>query len=470
MKAQLTGADVALLRAALRKRAETRLEPVRQGISRFDWTRIARSKQIPPGEIYQSPDGPRPSASDRTDWRYWLIKAGRGFGKTKTGGETVRRQVQTGRRRSIALVGATLDDAYKYMIAGKSGLLTITPQHERPRWFEKKRTLEWPNGAKGYVYTAEEPERLRGPEHDLAWCDELGSWKYPEATWANLRFTMRARGPLGDRPQYIITTTPRPIPLVFKLIKDKLTVVTSGDTYENASNLDDDYIEGLKEDYEGTRLGLQEIYGEVLSDNPDALWKSIWIEDMRVQVIPELDRIVIGIDPAVTSKKTSDATGIVTAGVVRECHALPSCDGGEHGFVFDDSTGIYTPAEWAGRVAVIYNDEKADRAVAEINQGGDLVEANLRANGLQNIPYRGIHAARGVATRAEPVSALYEQRKIHHHGNLSKLEDHMTQWNPKIQLHAPDRVSALVVALTDLMMGTKTARYHSPRTSHPRRI
>lgn len=465
MRAELRPEDIAILRAAIRKRAQQILVPVREGVSKYDFEAIARPKQIPPGETY----GETRSYSDRTDWRYWLLLWGRGGGKTRTGAETVRKQVRAGRRRHVAFVGATLDDVRKYQIEGRSGILTVSPIGERPRFIERHRMLEWPNGARGYIYTAEEPDRLRGPEHDLAWCDELASWKYPDATWSNLRFTMRATGPRGDRPQYIITTTPRPIPLVIKLAKDPHTVLVTATTHENEANLDPDFYEGLKEEYEGTRLGRQEMLAEILTDNPDALWKLAQIESMRVLTVPDLDRVVIGVDPAVTSKKTSDMTGIIGAGLVRQCYALPGCEGKTHGFVFNDSTGIYTPLEWAGCVAGLYDTNEADRVVAEINQGGELVEANLRSS-HPHISYKGIHAARGVATRAEPVSSLYEQFKIHHVGNLAKLEDKMTSWNPKLQPHAPDAISGLVVALTELMLEDAVATYRRPTVSSPRRM
>lgn len=467
MRAQFKPEDIEILRAALRRRAEQVLAPIAQGAKPYDWESIARPKQIPPGEIY----GSRRSFSDRTDWRYWFLLWGRGGGKTRTGAETVRRQVKSGRRRHVAFVGATLEDVRKYQIDGRSGIRTISPPHERPVFVEKKRQLIWPNGAMGYIYTAEEPDRLRGPEHDLAWCDELASWKYPDATWANLRFTMRATGPKGDRPQYIITTTPRPIPLVIKLAKDPHTVLVTASTYENEENLDPDFRDSLKEEYEGTRLGRQELNAEILTDNPDALWKLSQIEAMRVSVLPDLDRIVLGLDPNVTSKRTSDEFGIIAAGIARKCYALPTCEGATHGFVFDDATGIYTPAGWAGRVAGMYDELEADRVVAEINQGGDLIESNLQANGRENISYKGLHVSKGVATRAEPASALYEKAKVHHCGNLAKLENQMTQWNPKLQPHAPDRISALVVALTELMLEDGgPVKYRRPNVSSPRRL
>ena len=388
------------------------------------WRLKARPDQIaPPGE-----------------WSFWLMLAGRGFGKTRSGSEWVHEKVAAGVSR-IALVAATAGDVRDVVVEGPSGILATAPRHNRPEYEPSKRRLTWPSGAVATTYSADEPERLRGPEHDLAWADELGAWRYPEA-WDQLLFGLR----IGRNPQCMITTTPRP----GRLIRDLLAreghgvVVTRGKTRDNAANLAPQFLEAIEKRYGGTRLGRQELDGEYLDDVPGALWLREWIDRDRVAVTPVgLTRIVVAIDPAVSNTENSDETGIVVAGR----------DAAGHVFVLSDLTGKYGPAEWARTAIRAYVDHHADRVIAEVNNGGALVEATLRTVD-PSVSYRQVHASRGKVVRAEPVSALYEQRKVHHVGNFSELEDQLcaftSDFNRSTAGYSPDRLDALVWAITEL--------------------
>jgi phage terminase large subunit-like protein len=395
------------------------------------WRAVGRPEQLlPPGVL----------------WLVWLILAGRGFGKSRTGAEAVLEWVKSGKCRRIALVGPTAGDARDVMVEGESGLLAVSAADGFPAEYEpSKRRVTWPNGAIATLYSAEEPDRLRGPQHDGAWCDELASWKNPEEPWDMLQFGLR----LGESPQIVVTTTPRPIQLVRKLVGDPNTVVTRGSTFDNSENLASSFLATIRDKYEGTRLGRQELFAELLDDNPGALWKMKQIDDLRVVRVPTLLRVVVSVDPSVTSHEGSDEVGIGAAGVgMCSCKGTPAL----HGFVLDDQGDILSPAEWAKRVAELYLKWRADRVVAEVNNGGDLVESNLRTLGNSEISYKAVHASRGKQIRAEPVAALYEQGKVHHLGSHPKLEDEMTQWNPLTDKRSPNRVDWLVWALTELML------------------
>lgn len=391
------------------------------------WPAWARPEQLsPPG-----------------DWRTWLILSGRGWGKTRTAAEWSRQQVETRRCGRMALVAATAADARDVLVEGESGILAISPPWCRPLYEPSKRRLTWPNGAQATTYSADEPDRLRGPQHDGAWADELAAWKYPE-TWDMLMFGLR----LGADPRAVVATTPRPTRIIRDLIAASTTVVTRGSTFDNRSNLAPAFLDQITRKYEGTRLGRQELYAEVLDDSPGALWKRDRIEELRRRAEPEFRRVVVAIDPAVSSSEDSDETGIVTVGV-----ALCKCRGSEelHGFVLDDLSGRHTPNAWAVAAVSAYRKRKADRIVAEVNNGGALVEVNLRTVDT-TVSYRGVHAAQGKRTRAEPVAALYEQGKVHHVGMLAGLEDQMCTWDPLAGEKSPDRVDALVWGLTELML------------------
>ncbi len=428
-----------------------------QDAHRFEWRTHARPKQLAPG----SPG----AASPRTDWRYWFIMAGRGFGKTRTGAEWVREQVRQGRRRRVALVAPTYDSGRKLMIEGPSGILNVSPPEERPRWLHQRKELHWPNGAVGFLYTSDEPENLRGPEHDAAWCEEIGAWRNAEATWSNLRFGMRIRGPLGDTPQTCITSTPRPTSLVRKIVANPKTEVIDGTTYENQENLDPDFLDAVLTEYEGSRLGEQELMGKLLGDTPGALWKMKRIEELRVLVAPEAVRIVVAIDPAVAdAEERREAERaqrfIAETGIIVAARARCLCRGKEeqHGFILEDLSGYLEPEEWAGRAVTAYDQHHADRIIAEVNNGGALVEATLRALGgdrARRVSYKAVHASKGKVTRAEPIAALYEKGMVHHVGVHPKLEDQMTTYNPLLVKRSPDRLDAAVWALTELMLGAR---------------
>jgi phage terminase large subunit-like protein len=385
----------------------------------YDWGFWARDEQLPPGG---------------EAWFAWFIRSGRGWGKTRTGAEFVRDRVEKGARK-IAIVGQTKADVRDTMIElGDSGILRVCPPWNRPIYEPSKRRLIWKNGAIGMIYSGDEPDQLRGPQHDTAWVDELAKFKYPQDTWDNLEMGMR----LGS-PKVCLTTTPRPIPLIKTLLADPRTVVVAGNTFDNAANLPASFVARIKEKYSGTRLGRQEIEGEILDDNPRALWHLKSIEANRVRTAPSLIRIVVAIDPAVSSGPDSAETGIVAAGL--------GADG--HGYVLADKSLMGTPKAWAAEATGLYYLLKADRILAEVNNGGDMVESTVRMYD-EAVAYKAVHASRGKATRAEPVSALYEQNKVHHVGCFPELEDQMCSWMPGDK--SPDRMDALVWALTELMV------------------
>lgn len=379
------------------------------------------------------------------DWVVWLILAGRGFGKTRASAEWVREQVELRGRRRLALVGRTAADVRDVIVEGESGILAVSPSWARPDYEPSKRRLTWPNGAIATCYSADEPDLLRGPQHDAAACDELASWKYAQETWSNLLFGLR----LGDRPQAIVTTTPRPLRILRELMQAPTTVVTRGSTYDNAANLAPSALAEYRHRYEGTRIGRQELLGEVLDDVPGALWDRETLDRLRVRVAPELLRVVVAIDPATTSSEASDETGIIVAGKGPcSCKGKPE----PHYFVLADRTTKATPDGWARRAVAALDEWKGDRIVAESNQGGEMVEHTVRTV-RADAPYRSVHASRGKRARAEPIAALYEQGKVHHVGGLPELEDQLCAFAPESNDGSPDRADALVWALSDLSDG-----------------
>ncbi|MEK9749189.1 MAG: terminase family protein [Pseudomonadales bacterium] len=384
-----------------------------------DWRFWARPDQI-------APEG---------NWRVWLIMAGRGFGKTRCGSEWVHEQIRQGRER-IALVGETKADVRDVMVEGESGILA-TAGRNRPLYEPSKRRLTWPNGAIGVCYSGDEPDQLRGPQHDAAWLDELAKYRYAEETWSNLDLGLR----LGESPQAVITTTPRPVQIMRELVADELVTVTRGSTYDNLQNLAESFAKRIVERYEGTRLGRQELHAEILDDVVGALWSREMIDAHRLrETPPHFERIVVGVDPAVTSGEDADETGILVAGMI-----------GNRGYVVEDLSGQYTPQEWAIQAIKAYYKYNADRIVAEVNQGGDMVEHTIRTVD-RNVSYKAVRAARGKILRAEPIAALYEQGRIHHCGTFAALEDQLCMYTHESR-DSPDRLDALVWALTDLMLG-----------------
>jgi phage terminase large subunit-like protein len=395
----------------------------------YDWRFWARPNQL-------APIG---------DWQTWMLLAGRGFGKTRTGAEWVRERKQTGLYGRTALVAPTASDARDVIVEGESGILAISPPWFRPLYEPSKRRLTWPNGAIATLYSADEPERLRGPQHDGAWCDELGSWRYPEA-WDMLMFGLR----LGQNPQACVTTTPKPVKLVREVLSDAGTVVTRGSTFDNKANLARKFLEKIVKKYDGTRLGRQELHAELLEDLVGALWNRTKIEELRVggptgKPVPPMKRIVVALDPAISTTEGADETGIIVAGLGID----------NHGYVLEDRSSIYSPEQWATEAVKQYREHRADRIVAEINQGGDMVESTVRMVD-RNAAYKGVHATKGKAVRAEPVAALYEQGRIHHVGAFPMLEDQMcgftVDFDRKAMGYSPDRMDALVWAFTELMV------------------
>lgn len=379
------------------------------------------------------------------DWSTWLILSGRGWGKSRTGAEWVREQVESGRCKRLALVARTAADARDVMVEGDSGILKISPPWFRPIYEPSKRRLTWPNGAIATTFSADEPNALRGPQYDGAWADELAAWRFDRDAWDQLQFGLR----LGQDPKVIVTTTPRPTPLVKELVADAATRLTRGSTYENAGNLAPRFLKKLLAKYEGTRLGRQEIEGAILDDNPGALWKRAWIEAKRKRLgdpLPAMRRIVVAVDPAVSTDSASAETGIVVVGLGVD----------NLGYVLDDGSSQHSPGEWGNRVLDLFDERKADRVIGEVNNGGNLVEANLfaaaRGKNRQPPPYKAVHASRGKATRAEPVATLYEQGKVVHVGAFPYLEDQLCSWNPSEDDKSPDRLDALVWGLTELMV------------------
>lgn len=373
---------------------------------------------------------------------------GRGWGKTKTGAETVRKYVEGKRAHHIALVGPTAADVRDVMVGldpDSSGLLQVCPPWNRPTYEPSKRRVVWPNGSVATLYSGEEPERLRGPQHDMAWADEPASWQYLEDTWDNLMFGLR-RG----ESKVIVTGTPTPHPWVVNMAKDPDVVLTRGTTYDNPF-LSEVARERYRKRYEGTRLGRQELYGDILDDIPGALWSYKMFEGMRIQSlddVPSLSRIVIPLDVAVTSKNKSAQTGITACGV-GECF----CKGGStpemHGFVLGDYSDRLSPDDVLKTALQAYAIHKADRIIGEVNNGGDWIEALLRTHDA-HVPYTAVRATRGKVVRAEPISALYEQGKIHHVGNLAPLEDQMVTFVSGDVAGLKDRVDSIVWGFTEL--------------------
>lgn len=381
-----------------------------------------------------------------TEWLVWLMLSGRGSGKTRAGAEWVHRMVEKHSR--VALVAPTGADARDVMLEGESGLLTIAPPGKRPMYEPSKRRLTWPNGAVATVFSAEEPDRLRGPEHYAAWVDEACFYPLVDDVWDNLMFGLR----LGKRPRVCVTTTPKPRPWLKTLLATDSTRVSRASTYDNLENLSPVFAERVIARYEGTRLGRQELHAEVLDDVEGALWSWDLIEQARINALPDsLDRIVVGVDPAGTSRDSSDETGIVVVG----------WSAGE-GYVLDDRSGRYSPHGWASAVRNAYDDYSADAVVVETNYGGDMVEHTLRTAGVKARLLK-VSARRSKSLRAEPVVGLYEQGKIHHVGSFPDLETQMCEWVPfNNYAKSPDRVDALVYSITQLSNSGVMAGIASP--------
>lgn len=351
--------------------------------------------------------------------------------------------LSAGRYSRIALVAETAADGRDVMVEGESGLLGVHPPDFRPHYSPALRRVTWPNGALATLYNATEPDQLRGPQHDLAWCDELAKWRYVNETYDQLQFGLR----LGEHPRQIITTTPRPLPIIRKLVKDPDTFVVRGNTYDNSANLAAPFLKQINERYGGTRLGRQEIEGEILDDIPGALWARSNLDEFRITECPQLDRIVVAVDPATSSEEGADETGIVVCGISTDA------DGYNRGYVLEDATLRGSPEEWARKAVNLYRKWEADKIVAEKNQGGEMVTSVFKSVD-RSIPVHLVTATRGKHVRAEPISALYEQGRVHHVGRFDQLEDQMCLFsidNLRSSAYgSPDRVDALVWGLTFL--------------------
>jgi phage terminase large subunit-like protein len=384
-------------------------------------------------------------------WTTWLMLGGRGAGKTRLGAEWVRALVHgtppyVGHRYgSIALVGENAHDVREVMVEGISGILRTSPRAQRPVWSPTRRRLEWANGAVAQAFSAEEPESLRGPQFDAAWCDELAKWRYVDETFDMLQFGLR----LGAAPRQLITTTPRSIPLIKRLIAEPHTRVTRAPTQANREFLSPAFFDAVVERYAGTRLGRQELDGELIEDRPDALWTRKQLEACRVPAAPPLERIVVGIDPPGSSRSGADACGIVAAGIA---------ENGCYYVLEDQSAAGLSPAGWASKAVALYRRLNADSLVAEVNMGGEMVRSVLQEVD-HTVPVREVRAKRGKWLRAEPVAALYEQGKVKHVGAFPLLEDELCDFGFEglSSGRSPDRLDALVWAITALT--TSSVRY-----------
>ena len=413
--------SLAMLSQEAREKAVGSLNSKQLEAAYYDWEFTwARKEQLPPPG----------------DWLVWLIMAGRGMGKTRTGAEFILHEIKAGRARRVALVAKTPADARDVMIEGDSGILSISPPWDRPLYEPSKRRLTWKNGTIALVFSSKEPDQLRGPQYDLAWGDEIRTWYYPQETWDNLMFGLR----LGEHPRVIVTTTPLPLSVIKKIMKAPDTVVTTGTTYDNRANLAPSFFRQIISKYEGTRLGRQEIKAELLEDVPGALWKR---GDIIIKAAPDMKRVVVPIDPAVTSSEGADETGIIVVGLGIDNYV----------YVLADKSGRFTPDGWARRAIQAFRDYKADRIIGEVNNGGEMIEYTLRTID-RNIPYKAVHASRGKVVRAEPVAALYEQHKVFHTEVFETLEDQLVTWTLDSGI-SPDRLDALVWGITELVLNVE---------------
>jgi phage terminase large subunit-like protein len=394
-----------------------------------DWEPFAHPHQIePPG-----------------DWTTWLLLGGRGAGKTRAGAEWIKAlALREGSRCSpIALIGETEHDAREVMVEGVSGLLRVHGRHQRPQWFPSRRRLVWPNGAVAQVFSAEDPESLRGPQFAAAWCDELAKWRHAEATFDMLQFGLR----LGERPRQVITTTPRPIALLKRLVADPKTAVTHAATVANALHLSARFLDVVVARYAGTRLGRQELDGEIVEERADALWSRAGLENCRVEAAPPLMRIVVAVDPPASASIGADACGLVAAGRAEDGTL----------YVIADETGAeLSPGAWSRKAIALWRRLSADALVVEVNQGGDMVRAVI-GEADPTVPVIAVRARRGKWLRAEPVAALYEQGRVKHAGVFPALEDEMCDFglDGLSAGRSPDRLDALVWAVTALTFGAR---------------
>lgn len=394
----------------------------------YDWSKQRSDAQKPPGG----------------DWLIWLFMGGRGAGKTRAGAEWVRAQVKAGRRR-VALVGPTFSDTREVMIDGESGLLRVGAPDERPRYEASRRRLVWPQGAVAQAFSAEDPDSLRGPQFEIAWCDEFAAWSDPQRALDTLRMGVR----LGPRPQILITTTPRPVPALKRLIDAPGVVRTGQATKDNADNLAPGFVAAMQAAYGDSALGRQELDGQLIDDPEGALWQRRAVEACVVARPGPADRIIIALDPPASGGPHSDECGMIVAAATGQGITRRAC------VLADLSFGPAAPADWARRAAEAFKTYQADALVAEANQGGDMVRAVLQAE-HSGLPVKLVHASRGKRTRAEPVAALYAAGRVHHAGHFPALVDQMCAFGaPEAGSKSPDRVDALVWAISELLLNSR---------------
>ena len=441
--------DWLLLEVEARRRRRLREEA-----PKYDWygPPCGCPRQRPNGSCpvhHRARENQRPPEGD--DWLVWLILAGRGFGKTRTGAEYIIDRAANGPKNGrFALIGQTAKDVREVMVLGESGILAKSPRWFRPRYNKTHGTLEWPNGSMGFCFSSEEPGQLRGPQFHDAWCDELAKWSYIDECWSNLNLALRLGADEGYVPRRVITTTPLPLDLIKKLIADIRTRVTRGSTFDNADNLAASYIEDVTRQYADTRLGRQELYADILDDAPGALWKHAWFDRDRVPSPPELERIVVSIDPPAADpkfrvydeEKRAEA-GITVGGLACDPHP----DGTKHKYLLEDLSTHGSPTEWATVAIEAYHRHRADLIVAEVNNGGAMIEAILRSVDPR-VPYKQLWASRGKQTRAEPIATQYEKGKIHHCGRFPTLESQLASWVRGGK--SPDRLDSTVWLMTEL--------------------
>jgi len=401
----------------------------------YDWSFWAR------------PDQRLPEGLGKDGKFIWMVLTGRGWGKTRTATETTIDAVNRG-YKYLSLVGATAEEVRDVMIEGESGLLAHSPPWNKPEYIPSLKTIIWKNGARANIYYGTEPEKSRGAQSDFVWMDELCKYKYPEDTYDNLMFGCR----LGKNPIVMITTTPKPTKLIKQISKDDRCIITRGSTKDNFRNLAPVFISSIVRKYEGTRLGRQELNGEILDDNPNALWnraKDIDAHRIKPEDMPVLKRIVVSVDPSGSSSETSDECGIISCGV-GAAPKLPGVMNSDltHFYIVDDASLRGKPLQWGQEVVDRYNSLRADRIVAEINYGGEMVESNIKTID-KNVPYSSVWASRSKYIRAEPISTLYEQGRVHHVGFYPELEDELSEWTPGAK--SPNRLDAMVWGVTFLV-------------------
>ena len=394
-------------------------------------------------------------------WKTWVIMGGRGAGKTRAGAEWVRAQVEgagpqdPGRARRVALLGETVDQVREVMIFGDSGILACSPPDRRPEWQATRKQLLWPNGAVAQVYSAHDPDSLRGPQFDAAWVDELAKWKRGQKAWDQLQFALR----LGKNPQQVVTTTPQNVAVLKQILKNPSSVMTHAPTDANRAHLAASFLEEVRSRYAGTLLGAQELQGLLVEDVQGALWSTATLEAQRIAQAPRCQRIVVAVDPPVTGHGGSDACGIVVVGAITE--GAPQS---WRAVVLEDASVRGSSTAWATAAVAAYHRHGADRMVAEVNQGGALVEEMIRQIDPM-IAYKAVHAAVGKSARAEPVAALYEQGRITHRRGLGVLEEQMCLMTTQgfKGKGSPDRVDALVWAVNEALIEPARAFMGRPR-------